>query len=81
MMPVMDGNTFCKELRHRYPNDKTPIIIMTAKHDNTQVLESFKYGAVDFIDKPFTIDFLIDEIKKHLENKIDDTDFIDYHFF
>ncbi len=57
MMPVMDGFTLAKEIRS---NDADiPIIFITAKTLDEDIIEGFKVGADDYIVKPFRIDELI----------------------
>jgi DNA-binding response OmpR family regulator len=50
MMPDMDGYTFLKE--HRKERD-TPIIILTARGDETDRVLGLEMGADDYVTKPF----------------------------
>lgn len=50
MMPDMDGITFLKE--HRKERD-TPIIILTARGDETDRVLGLEMGADDYVTKPF----------------------------
>lgn len=50
MMPDMDGFTFLKE--HRKERD-TPIIILTARNDETDRVLGLEMGADDYVTKPF----------------------------
>ena len=57
MMPQMDGFTLSKEIKKL---DKTvPIIFLTAKTTQKDVLEGFQIGADDYITKPFSMDELL----------------------
>ena len=51
MMPEMDGLDFCRTLRRE--ND-TPIIMLTARVDETDKLIGLELGADDYITKPFS---------------------------
>lgn len=52
MMPKMDGLEACMHIRQ---NSMVPIIMLTAKGDDTDKLIGFEYGADDYITKPFNI--------------------------
>ncbi len=53
MMPVMDGLDACMHIRQQDPS--VPIIMLTAKSEDTDKLLGFEYGADDYITKPFNI--------------------------
>lgn len=52
MMPKMDGLEACMHIRQ---NSTVPIIMLTAKGEDTDKLIGFEYGADDYITKPFNI--------------------------
>jgi two-component system, OmpR family, phosphate regulon response regulator OmpR len=51
MMPGSDGLTVCKDLRAR--GIETPIIMLTAKSDETDRISGLENGADDYLAKPF----------------------------
>jgi len=53
MLPGKDGYEICKELREEGNN--TPIIMITAKAEETDKVMGLEYGADDYISKPFGI--------------------------
>ena len=57
MMPLMDGFTLSKEIRKI--DKRVPIIFLTAKTTQKDVIEGFKLGADDYITKPFSMDELL----------------------
>jgi two-component system OmpR family response regulator len=57
MMPEMDGLTLAKEIR--LENTDIPIIFLTAKNQQEDILEGFRTGADDYITKPFSMEELI----------------------
>ena len=61
MMPEMDGITLAKEIRKI--NSEAPIIFLTAKNQNEDIIEGFKSGADDYITKPFSMEELLYRIK------------------
>ena len=52
MMPEMDGLEACNKIRE-FSN--VPIILLTAKTDDMDVLMGFENGADDYLTKPFNI--------------------------
>lgn len=55
MMPEMDGWLVCQRLRHMCD---TPIIMLTAKTDQADILKGFSLGADDYLTKPCSFDEL-----------------------
>lgn len=51
MMPEMDGIEVCKELRKK---KATPVIMLTAKGEESNRVQGFEVGADDYIVKPFS---------------------------
>ena len=52
MMPGMNGLDVCMSIRGR---STVPVIMLTAKGEDTDKLIGFEYGADDYITKPFNI--------------------------
>ncbi len=52
MLPKMDGLEVCRKLRE---NSMVPIIILTAKGEDTSKVLGLEYGADDYLTKPFNI--------------------------
>ena len=52
MMPEVDGLTACMQIRE-FSN--VPIIMLTARGEDTDKLLGFEYGADDYVTKPFNI--------------------------
>jgi two-component system, OmpR family, response regulator len=61
MMPEMDGIALAREIRKTRPDE--PIIFLTAKNQNDDIIEGFKSGADDYITKPFSMEELLYRIK------------------
>ena len=57
MMPVMDGFTLAQELKK--VDKKVPLIFLTAKTTQQDIIKGFKLGADDYITKPFSMDELL----------------------
>ena len=56
MMPKMNGWDVCREIRER---SKVPIIMLTAKSDESDELTGFNLGVDEYISKPFSPKILV----------------------
>lgn len=63
MLPDISGFTLCKRIRERYTY---PIIMLTAKDDETDKITGLTYGADDYITKPFRPLEMIARVKAQL---------------
>jgi len=61
MLPAMNGIDLMRELRQS--GNSRPIIVLSAKIDLEDRLESFEEGANDYLPKPFYVEELIARIK------------------
>ncbi len=52
MMPKLDGLSACMQIRE-FSN--VPVIMLTAKSEDTDKLLGFEYGADDYVTKPFNV--------------------------
>ncbi len=57
MMPLKDGFTLAKEIRKN--DENIPIIFLTAKSLEVDVIEGFNLGADDYLTKPFSMEELL----------------------
>jgi len=53
MLPGMDGLTVCNEIRKK--DRSLPIIMLTAKGDEEDIISGLQQGADDYITKPFSV--------------------------
>ncbi|MBI4412259.1 MAG: response regulator transcription factor [Deltaproteobacteria bacterium] len=61
MMPGMDGFQVCRHLREK--GDKTPVIILSARGQETDKVLGLQLGADDYVAKPFNVQELLMRIK------------------
>lgn len=75
MMPKMDGWETCREIRKI---SKVPIIMLTAKGDETDELLGYDLGIDEYITKPFSPKILVARIDAILRraNKLNEEDVI-----
>ena len=67
MMPEMDGAELCRRIRKDINICHTPFIMLTAKTDNDSKAESMDCGADTYIEKPFSIKYLMASIRNLIE--------------
>jgi len=63
MLPEMDGLEVCKELRRDSKTSEIPIIILTAKGDESDKIVGLELGADDYITKPFSPKEMLARVK------------------
>ena len=63
MLPAMDGLEVCKELKKERKTSGIPIIILTAKTQETDKIVGLELGADDYVTKPFSPRELIARVK------------------
>lgn len=75
MLPVKPGIDVCRELRSVRETREIPILMVTAKAEESDQLVGFAVGADDYVTKPFSTKVLIQRIKKELKRRAaaDDT--------
>ena len=69
-MPGMDGIEVCKKIRDTKGISGTPIVFLTGREDEKEILEGIRAGAEDYITKPFNINEFrkrIDEIASKIK--------------
>jgi two component transcriptional regulator, winged helix family len=61
MLPEMDGYEVCRALRK--DGNKTPILMLTARDAERDIVEGLNTGADDYLAKPFSFDVLLARIR------------------
>ena len=64
MLPLMSGIDVCRTLRSR--GIETPILMLTARSEETDKVVGLEVGADDYVTKPFSIKELLARIRAHL---------------
>lgn len=67
VLPDIDGLEICQWVREQV-TEHLPIIILTAKDDDTNQLQAFTVYADDFVTKPFSMPIFLARVKAHLHN-------------
>jgi DNA-binding response OmpR family regulator len=66
MLPGVDGVTVCKELTSK---SDVPVIMLTARDDETSVVVGLEVGADDYITKPFSHRELVSRVRATLRRR------------
>src|ERR671928_1016377 len=70
MLPDTDGVTLCRELR---ASDcalrDVPVVMLTARDDETSVVVGLEVGADDYVTKPFSPRQLVSRVRAHLRRR------------
>lgn len=66
-LPDGDGKELIKQIREI---SKIPIIVLTARHDEKEVIKALDCGADDYMTKPFSVNELLARIRANLRRNI-----------
>ena len=72
MLPSMDGFTVCNEIRSR--NRRVPIIMLTAKSTEDDIITGLSLGADDYMAKPFSVRELVLRVEAILRRTAGDVE-------
>ena len=79
MLPGIDGLDVCRELKRSDQTSSIPIIMLTAKGEESDIVIGLELGADDYITKPFSPRVLVARVKavlRRLESKKEEEDII-----
>ncbi|MDD8012379.1 MAG: response regulator transcription factor [Acidobacteriota bacterium] len=65
MLPGVDGYEVCKQVRRH--DEKTPILMLTARDRENDKLRGFELGADDYLTKPFSLKELVARVQALLK--------------
>ncbi len=74
MLPGLAGTEVCRELRQR---SSVPIIMLTAKDSEVDIVVGLELGADDYVTKPYSTRELLARIRAVLRRQTDDSDLDD----
>src|SRR4051794_20404347 len=81
MLPKLDGLEVCRELKAGERTRTIPILMLTAKAEETDQVVGFTMGADDYVTKPFSIKVLIQRIRvlqRRKEPNADASDIVEH---
>ena len=71
MLPGLAGTEVCREIRTR---SRVPIIMLTAKDSEVDIVVGLELGADDYVTKPYSTRELLARIRAVLRRRIEDID-------
>ena len=75
MIPRMDGIEVCKRIRQK---SNMPIVMLTAKGDETDRVVGLELGADDYVTKPFSTEELLARVRARLRERSPQSNVIEY---
>src|SRR3712207_1876613 len=72
MLPGMDGISACREIRAGEAGNAAsdvPVVMLTARDDETSVVVGLEVGADDYVTKPFSPRELVSRVRAHLRRR------------
>jgi two-component system phosphate regulon response regulator PhoB len=69
MLPGIDGLEVCRGLRAHGPTSRTPIVMLTAKGEEADIVAGLELGADDYVTKPFSPRVLLARLKAVLRRQ------------
>ncbi len=70
MLPGIDGLEVCKKLKSDTKTQNIPIIMLTAKGEETDIVIGLELGADDYVTKPFSPKVLVARVRRILHKTI-----------
>jgi len=68
-MPDMDGFEVCSKLKTNAKTKEIPVIFISAKNLEEDETRGLKFGAADYVTKPFSLPIIQARVQTHLELK------------
>lgn len=69
MMPVKDGLECCRELKESLQTASIPILMLTAKSEDSDVIQALGLGADDYMMKPFNPEMLKSRVRNLIRQR------------
>jgi len=70
MLPDIDGLEVCRKLKSDVKTERIPIIMLSAKGEETDIVTGLELGADDYVTKPFSPKVLIARIRRLLHRTV-----------
>ena len=70
MLPGIDGLEVCKQLKGDVKTESVPIIMLTAKGEEADIITGLELGADDYVTKPFSPKVLVARVRRLLHRAV-----------
>jgi len=68
MLPDMDGLDVCKKLKADARTERIPVVMLTAKGEEADIVTGLELGAEDYVTKPFSGKVLVARVRRILRH-------------
>jgi two-component system phosphate regulon response regulator PhoB len=72
MLPGLDGLSVCRKLKGNPQTESTPVIMLTAKGEEADIVAGLNMGADDYVTKPFSPKVLLARVRAVLRRAADE---------
>jgi two-component system alkaline phosphatase synthesis response regulator PhoP len=69
MLPEMNGLEVCRQLKSDSKTQPIPIIMLTAKGEESDIILGLEVGADDYVTKPFSVQVFLSRVRAVLRRK------------
>jgi len=70
LMPIMSGYQVCQKIKEHPKLSTIPIIFLTVKDNEADIVKGFECGGVDYVTKPFYTSILLKRVETHIKLKL-----------
>lgn len=77
MLPGIDGLGVCRELKRNPDTAGIPVIMLTAKSDESDIVLGLEMGACDYVTKPFSRKILAARVRAQLRDAAETTSLLE----
>ena len=70
MLPGIDGLEVCRQIKNDAKTESIPIIMLTAKGEEVDIVTGLEIGADDYVTKPFSPKVLVARVRRLLHRTI-----------
>ena len=70
MLPFVDGYQLLRQIRSKPEWGDTPVIILSAKTQEQDIVRAFDLGASDYVTKPYQLRELLARIRSLIKNRL-----------
>ncbi len=71
MLPGMDGLEVCRQLKSQSKTAETPVVVLSAKGQESDIVAGLAVGADDYVTKPFSAKILVARVRRLLNRRIE----------
>lgn len=69
IMPEKDGYELCREIKQSGKTCHIPVILLTAKNSQEQIISGYEVGADAYVTKPFDLNIISSQVSRLIKNR------------